>query len=167
MKSVRIIFFLSICFLILSSGVSSSKVKWLKYQHENTGVRIKFPSELKEVMEGKKDEYQTTKASCELDNAFYFLGVTEHFVSLSDRNELQKVSLESFTETTQGKIISENDWKYKNVNGINAKIDLETSEILYRVLIVDQVQIQLVIAYPKESIPSENMITKFFKSFKR
>lgn len=167
MKSIRIISFLIICFVALSSNVSSTKVKWTKYQHVQTGVRAKFPGEYKEVVEDKLDEYQTTKISCELDNAYYFLGITEHFVPLSDRGELQEVSLESFTETTQGKIVEKRDWKYKNNIGLDTKIDLEDSEILYRVLIVDQIQIQLVVAYPKESTPSQKLINKFFKSFKR
>lgn len=166
-QSFRIVPSLAICFLLLCANTSSTKVNWLKYQHQKTGVRAIFPSEYNEVVEDKSDEYRTTKVSCELEGAFYFLGITEHFIPLTDRSELQEVSLNSFTETTQGKIIRKEDWKYKKIKGIKAKIDMEFSEILYRVLIVDDVQIQLVIAYPKESTPSDKLISKFFKSFKR
>ena len=158
------IVFLSLALLSLSPG--STKAKWSKYQHANTGIRVSFPSSYTEEAEPKQDEYQTTKATCELNNVLYFVGITEHQIELPEPEELEEVSLQSFTETTEGKIIDRKSWKYKKEMGIEATIDISESEILYRVLIIDQKQIQLVIAYPKESKPSKKMIKKFFKSFK-
>ena len=94
------IVFLSLALLSLSPG--STKAKWSKYQHANTGIRVSFPSSYTEEAEPKQDEYQTTKATCELNNVLYFVGITEHQIELPEPEELEEVSLQSFTETTDG-----------------------------------------------------------------
>ena len=135
------------------------KISW------NDGkISMVFPGAvITEVQES--DGAKTMNGSTTVDNVTYFLGWTLHSLELVDPVSLAEVSLESFTEATGGEITSREKYMYKKHEGISAHISLgESGALIYKVVIIGQDQIQMVVASEKGEFGSA--ATKFFKSFK-
>lgn len=135
------------------------KISW------NDGkISIVFPGTV--VTETNESEDATTmNASSTVDDVTYFFGWTLHKLELTDPVALAEVSLESFTTAAGGKITKREKYMYKKHEGISAHISLgESGYIIYKVIIIGQDQIQLVVASEKDEFGSTT--TKFFKSFK-
>ena len=129
---------------------------------------MKFPASFTETTDEKKTEtngkYTTTKVSSTFNNTTYFLGVTMHAPDFEYEEGLENVSLESFANTAGGEITNREPWNYKKQKGVQANIETSEFIIIYKVLIFEKKQIQVVVAYDKGTVQNPKTNTKFFKS---
>lgn len=138
--------------------------KWYKFTSEDGKISISFPAEpAKDKTEA--EEAVTHKVSVTEGTTTYFFGYTYHENELADAKELAQVSLDSFTEAVGGTIKSQGVYKYKKNEGLEAKITIEDQGyIMYKVIIIGQVQYQLVVINTVDEFGPD--ADKFFNSFK-
>jgi hypothetical protein len=160
-----------ICALVLSSSsLHAQKATWQKYTHDASNASILFPDEFEESVDEKTNEddeiYLTTKANVTYDGVVYFLGITMHASDFVYSSDLEQASIDAFVEGVGGTETSRKVWKQKGHDGVEVRIETANALMLYRVLIVDSKQIQVVIALPMDGEEHSKINKKFFKSFK-
>lgn len=162
--------FIAIAFIgilcISSSTAPSIKPKWQQYSHSATNVSIKFPSSFEETTSENDEQVKTTKVSSSFDDAVYFVGITIHTPDFEYENGLEDVSLESFASSSSGTIVSREPWNHQKHIGVQARIETTDFIMLYKVVIFDRKQIQVVVAFAKDAIENTKTNAKFFKSLK-
>ena len=137
--------------------------KWHKFTSENGNVSISFPAEY-EKGEEAQEGIITHKVSSVVGNTTYFFGYTIHESPLDAPKELAEASLEGFNGAIGGTILSKGPYKYKKNEGMEAKITIEDKAyVLYKVVMVGQVQCQLVIIDVEDKFGKD--AEKFFNSF--
>lgn len=138
---------------------------WHKYTSEDGKMSISFPSKPEESVTDN-EMITTIKLSSEYNQKTYFVGLTTHKNSLEEESpqELARVSLDAFTESTKGAITSESVFKYKKNEGLQADIKLDGGYLKYKVILIGQHQYQLVVISENDNFGKDT--EKFFKSFK-
>jgi len=127
-------------------------------------ISIKFPGDY-EVSTNENEDVTTKKAMHKTeDGIVYYLSWSLHKNSLDDVETLCETSLNSFAERIDGELESSSIIKYKKHKGKGAIIDYMEGQINYKVLIMGQNQIQIVVASGSKDVSEE--AAKFYKSFK-
>lgn len=127
-------------------------------------ISIKFPGDFK-VTTVEKEDFTTKKALHKADDGtVYYLAWSLHKIALNDAQGLCESSTNSFVESIDGELQSSSAIKYKKHKGKGAIISFMEGQINYKVLIIGQNQIQIVVASDTRDISKE--AAKFFKSFK-
>jgi hypothetical protein len=143
-------------------------LKSFKYSSEDGKVQIKFPCDYN-VEATEKELGDNVEVSCENDDLAFYLSFLIHNTDLSEVGsyELAQTSADAFVETTGGTIRTQQPFMVKDKKGEEMVIDLEGvgKTIVYRVLIVDQIQYQMVII-TGDLEKDQGAINKFLKSFK-
>ena len=82
--------------------------------------------------------------------------------------DLAKVSLEAFTESINGDISSQSDWKVKKSTGLQAIMEISEhgAKVDYRVVIIGNNQYQLVTIEMESDPLGQDIKDTFFDSFK-
>ncbi len=130
-------------------------------------VKITFPASFEEKLPPPSSEgAQTTKISSTLGEMNFFLSYTIHDSPIEEHYQMAKLSMDSFSESLKGDLITEGDWKYKKESGRMGEIKIPRSDIrvFYRSLLVGQIQYQLIVTLPATG--EEKYVKSFFKSFK-
>jgi len=140
--------------------------KGFPYQSKEGKLSVVFPGDF--TTERTKGNYHVTvKTTCMYNNQTYFVSYTIHSLELTDPLDLAEASYDSFITAVKGVMISKTEWKVKELEGIQAMIDLPESgsKLDYRVIIVGNIQYQL-IALAANIDYNEKGAGSFFKSFK-
>jgi hypothetical protein len=174
MKTKGLLFITAVVMLIFTSQNSysanispDSKPKWVQFISDEEKVKIKFPGE-PEIIEEELEVGKHIRAKLAFeDQTMFMLDVVHHNNELSGLEDLDQVSLDSFNESIGGNIVSKDDFYVKKNKGIKATVLLEEQgmTIYYRVILVGQRQIQVVMMTP-DALKDEKTSQKFFKSFK-
>ena len=158
----------SLFFQLFLKQADSDKVTWEKYSNENCKVSMEFPGKVEESMT-EQEAAKTYKALYSTDkNVTYLLAMTVHENELDDHMALAEVSLAAFAESLNGKILQQENYKYKKYKGIEATLTMEeqNAEIRYRVILIGQIQYQIALIFLKTNAAETEDIERFFKSFK-
>lgn len=136
-----------------------------KYLAEGGKIGITMPGDYS-VSESEGESVTTTKVTSTIGDVTYLFSWTLHSVVLEDSKGLADVSLESFNEQVQGKILTQNVYKYGRNEGKNATISLMEGQAncFYRVILIDQYQFQMVVVTSDKEL--DNTGKKFLNSFK-
>jgi len=151
-----------------NTDIPAKKPKWFQFVSEEEKVKIKFPSGPTVVDEQLDGGQHHIRAKYESSNGTMFmLDVVHHIDDLSVEENLDQVSLDSFLESIGAEVTTQEDFYVKKHKGIKAIINLENKGVTidYRVLIVDQQQIQVVLMMPDDEW-DQDTVDNFFKSFK-
>jgi hypothetical protein len=154
--------------ILLMAGTSTSVIAqdWTSLSPEGSFCKFKLPGEVKEEV-SESDKVKTYKFSTEYNGIAFLFSYTVHVSNLSDYQLLAETSLESFTESLGGNIVSEEEWKVKKNIGKKATIQIAALEAAcqYRVVLAGQMQYQAVVVAPVNSFDAKTA-KKFFKSIK-
>ncbi|MBC8147703.1 MAG: hypothetical protein H8E98_06930 [Bacteroidetes bacterium] len=161
---------LRVILIIIIIGIAPAsypqKSNWTKFESEQAKAEISFPSSFSESTE-KKENVTTYKIMSELNDNVFFFSYSLHSIELNDEYKLAQVSLESFANGVNGKIINQKEYKVKNGKGIESQIEMQDGSMIatYIVIIKNQIQYQVVAATSKEKAYLK-ISKKFIKSFK-
>lgn len=162
----RINAFLLITFVWASFGTFSQE-KWQNYSSDKGNYSIQMPAGAQLETSGEESSLTTEKLQIKENELLYVCSVTLHDSDLGETEELAKVSLESFAETVNGQILSQETWKVKKRKGLMATIRLNDDVLIYyRVLIDGNRQFQVVAVTESKAMQGSKNIDKYFKSFK-
>ena len=133
----------------LASIAPAKTVK--KYSSKEGKMSVVFAAEY-EVNTDNSDSFSTTKISSTVSENVYFASYTIHSETLTEREDLCKVSLESFNETLGGEITDQSSWNISKNKGMKADIYLaeQQAKIHYRVVIIGQIQYQFAVIAPDD-----------------
>lgn len=153
-------------FMGIASVAFSQNANWTKYESEEGKVEISFPASFTEETTEKENAI-INKVSCNFNNNVFFFSYTIHSIQLANPYELAEVSLESFVNGVNGKIINQEIYEINNKKGIRSLIEIEDKSTImeYIVIINNQIQYQVVALTSIEKADLK-MAKKFFKSFK-
>lgn len=156
---------LPICFLFLSASIVPPS-KNFKYKSEEGKMSVTFPAAYESTTD-EKENIKIVKITTEVNEQTFFASYTVHQQQMEDRESLAELSLDSFTETTEGTITQKSAWKIKKNKGYKAMIDLnkQNAQIQYQAIIIGQLQYQLVVVAPKNKW-DQKAADRFLKSFK-
>ncbi|MFT5777916.1 MAG: hypothetical protein ACI837_000864 [Crocinitomicaceae bacterium] len=153
-----------------SSAVHAQKPVWQKYSHSESNANINFPDKFEEEVEVKENSsgetYTTTKTSVNYKDGVYFLGITMHASDFVYSDNLEDISIDAFIDGVSGTETTRKVWKRKGRDGIEVHIKTAAAIMIYRILIVDTKQIQVVVARPSDVDAQTKTDAKFLKSFK-
>jgi phosphate-selective porin len=148
--------------LILSASASAQTT----YTNDVCDCQVKFPGEPAEETT-QKEEYDTYKVTYTDDPELYFLAFTKHNVTVDA--SMTDVSIESFTSSIQGEVISTSEWKVKGADSGKTVIIVNKDQGLklsYSVVINNNIQYQLVYGTTSIEAYDAKKAKKFMKSFK-
>jgi hypothetical protein len=152
--------------LISIAMMQPAEVIGQTYKSEEGKFKVKFPGSI-DIKEAKSEKSTTKKITCEEANNAYFVGCTIHKIPMTNQKKMAEVSMDSFTESLDGKVSSKEDWNVKGNIGCQAKVSLEEGNAVvhYRVILVGQIQYQVIVTAKKKDYDAK-VADKFFKSFK-
>ena len=152
---------------LLTTYSSLGQQKWQTYTSAVGKYTIQMPANADVKHSASDAELTTEKLEIKDGDILYVASVTIQETELTESDELEKISLEIFTETVGGTLLSQTAWKVKKREGIMATIELKEGIIIYyRVLIDGNRQFQVVAVTEVTSKANSKFINKYFKSFK-
>jgi hypothetical protein len=108
----RISFKIALVLALVVTALGSSTLKaqeWTSLSPEGSYCKFKMPGAVSDES-SESDGATTYKYSSEYNGCAYLVSYTVHTVPLNNYEELAVTSLESFNETLNGKILSQEDW---------------------------------------------------------
>ena len=146
--------------------ISTQAQEAVNFSPANGGFSIDFSCYYK-TSETRKDNAYIGQASC-VDNEHTFLAsYTIHKNPLSNNDELMDISIDSFIKQVNGKPGLLTQWQAGENLGksVIVFIGQSNTKIIYRVLIVGQIQYQLAVMATRDQFSYEAS-KKFFDSFR-
>lgn len=146
--------------------VSFVPAKGFKYVSEEGKFSINFPSEVS-TQDMSTTSYKSIQAQSNLKDQLFFATHNIHETTLTDQEALAETSLKSFVDAMQGTIISQEKWVVNKNNGLKAKLDIPSLNLIgeYNIVIIGQIQYQLAVVSELDNW-SQVETDKFLKSFK-
>lgn len=141
---------------------------WEKFTCEVTGAKVKFPS-TPTTETSSEDGATNSRSMCTYEGSSIMYNVTKHDdLAGVEPMDLANVSLEAFTESINGEISSQSDWKVKKSTGLQAIMEISElgATVDYRVVIVGNNQYQLVTIEMESDPLGQDIKDTFFDSFK-
>lgn len=172
---IAAITFVSSSFTLIdnTSATIDSKIvvdgpNWEKFKCEVTGAKVKFPATPK-TETSTEDGTTNSRSMCTYEGSSIMYNVTHHDdLAGVEPMDLAKVSLEAFTESINGEISSQSDWKVKKSTGLQAIMEISEhgAKVDYRVVIIGNNQYQLVTIEMESDPLGQDIKDTFFDSFK-
>jgi len=152
----------------ITNDLPRNKGKWVKYESEEAKIKIKFPGEIDvtdEVLDNGAHHISVKHQP--LSGKMYMLDVIKHVEDLSTEENLDQISLDAFFANMNIEHAIAKDWDLKGNIGRQSKVVVDEMEITidYRVVIIGQQQIQVVVVAPSSQW-DQKVVNKFFMSLK-
>lgn len=159
--------FAALLTLTIVASSFALKQKWYTYENNEAKMSIKFPAQFEESVK-EKEKSTTYKAQMQGGGMLFLASGSVHKSTLeNDIDGLLETSLNSFTKSLDGAIVSTERIELKGVQGSFSILTMGdgSNKIEYRVFLKGNKQYQIISAQLESEFDQE-VADEFYKSFK-